>query len=75
MVTCSHIHLLLGIATSLMWPSKLRVSGFAFCCKYGIAYAKRDLTHVFSRFQLFEYSRSLKCRLENRSICHEVVRR
>ena len=25
--------------------------------------AKRDLTHVFSRFQIFVYSRTLKCPL------------
>ena len=30
---------------------------------YGIVSAKRDLTHVFSTFQIFLYSRSLKCPL------------
>ena len=42
----------------------------------------RDLTHVFSRFQILWYSRSLKCPLhnnaflciENWSVCHGAVR-
>ena len=44
---------------------------------YGIISTKRDLMHVFSRFQCFRYSKSLThcfLRTENRNIRHWVVR-
>ena len=36
---------------------------FIYACINGIVAAKRKLTHVFSRFRILRYSRSLQCPL------------